>query len=358
MLAMKRFYIAATLLCLANFLLVGAQAETRLHPVNYLTIQEQSSYDAQRLFAGRVIGSQRAEIGFELAGQVLSVSVEDGERVETGQVLASLDTRSLKIEQTELNSARVEVSTRLAQIDKDLIRLQALRDKAYVSEGQLEALESNRQATAAQLAQVESKLKGVALRLQKSKLLAPFAGEIAGMQLEAGVLVAAGQPLMQIVQSSRSEAVFGISDQLGRNLVVGQPLPVMGDFGEWQANLISVSQNLDWRTQTRTVRVSMPVDAPAVDGNTAYLILPETRQVAGFWVPLQALLEDVRGTWAVYQLVPTEESRFQLKKRSVQVIYQYEGQVYLSGGLRSGDRVVSGGIHRLAPELHVILAQE
>ncbi|WP_373078456.1 efflux RND transporter periplasmic adaptor subunit [Zhongshania sp.] len=355
---MKRFYTAAALICLANFLNGAAQAETRLHPVSHLTIEEQESYEAQRLFAGRVIGSQRAEIGFELAGQVLSVSVKDGERVEAGQLLASLDTRGLQIEQTELNAARVEVSARLAQIDKDLIRFQALRDKSYVSEGQLETLNSNRQATAAQLAQVESKLKGVALRLQKSKLTAPFAGEIAGMQLEAGVLVAAGQPLMQIVQSSRSEAVFGISDQLGRNLVVGQPLSVFGDFGQWQANLISVSQNLDWRTQTRTVRVSLPVEAPAVDGNTAYLLLPETRPVEGFWLPLQALLEDVRGTWAVYQLAPTEDGVFQLKKRSVQVIYQFEDQVYLSGGLRSGDRVVSAGIHRLAPELHVSLAQE
>tara|TARA_R110001583_G_scaffold48791_1_gene152728 strand:- start:5860 stop:6927 length:1068 start_codon:yes stop_codon:yes gene_type:complete len=355
---MNRFYKAATLICLANFLPMLAQAENTLLPVSHLTVEEQSSYQAQRLFAGRVIGGQRAEIGFELAGQVLTVNVDDGEHVEAGQLLASLDLRALKIERAELKAAQVEVSARLAQIDKDLVRLQALREKSYVSEGQLETLRSNQQATAAQLTQVESKLNGVALRLQKSQLLAPFSGEIAGMQLEAGVLVAAGQPLMQIVQTSRSEAVFGVSEQLGRNLVVGQPLKMFGDFGDWQVNLISVAQNLDWRTQTRAVRVAIPAEAPVVDGNTAYLLLPETREVKGFWLPLQALLEDVRGTWAVYQLVGAEDDSFVLKKRSVQVVYQYEGQVYLRGELHSGDKVVSGGMHRLAPELHVSLAQE
>lgn len=355
---MKRFYTVVAVICLANFLPAQVRAEATLLAVSHLTVEKQSSYQAQRLFAGRVIGSQRAEIGFELAGKVLDVNVVDGEHVEAGQLLASLDLRSLQIERAELKAAEVEVSTRLAQIDKDLVRLQALRDKSYVSEGQLETLVSNRQATAAQLTQVESRLNGVALRIQKSRLIAPFSGEIAGMQLDAGVLVAAGQPLMQIVQTGRSEAVFGISEQLGRELVVGQPMAVFGDFGHWQASLISVSQNLDWRTQTRTVRVALPPEAPAVDGNTAYLSLAETRQVAGFWLPLRALLEDVRGTWAVYQLEPSDSGQFQLKKRSVQVVYQFEAQVYLSGELHTGDKVVSAGMHRLAPELHVILAQE
>jgi len=357
---MKRVYTLAAMLSLVIFMPAWAQADMPKRVVNSLVIERQPSYEAKRLFAGRVIGSQRAEIGFELAGKVLSVNVEDGDHVEAGQLLATLDLRALHIERTELEAAQHEVNTRLQQIDKDLQRFQALHEKAYVSDGQLESLRSNRQATAAQLAQVESRLKGVALKLKKSQLIAPFAGEVATMQLEAGVLVAPGQALMQVVQTNSNEAVFGISDQLGRNLVIGQALTVFGDFGEWQSNLIAVSQNLDWRTQTRTVRVSLPAQAPAVDGNTAYLQLPETRAVAGFWLPLQALLEDVRGTWAVYHLAPNPEiaGSYQLQKRSVQPVYQFGGQVYLSAELNSGDRVVSGGIHRLAPGLHVSLAQE
>jgi RND family efflux transporter MFP subunit len=355
---MNRLYTVLATMSLSLLLPILAQAEMTLHSVSSLTLKQEPAYHAQRRFAGRVIGGQRAQIGFELSGQVLKVDVEDGEHVEAGQLLASLDTRALEIEQRELSAVHREVSARLGQIDNDLARLQALRDKSYASEGQLEALQSNRQATAAQLAQVASKREGLTLRLDKSRLIAPFAGEVASLELEAGVLVAPGQPVIQLVQTSRSEVVFGISDQLGRNLVVGQPMTVFGDFGQWQAALISVSQNLDWRTQTRTVRVALPAESAAVDGNTAYLLLPESRQVPGFWLPLQALLEDVRGTWAVYQLVPSENGSYQIKKRSVQPLYQFEGNVYLTAELNSGDRVVRAGIHSLAPGLHVKLAQE
>jgi RND family efflux transporter MFP subunit len=335
-----------------------AQADITRQRVNSLVIERVPAYEAQRLFAGRVIGSQRADIGFELAGQVAEVLVEDGQQVRAGDVLASLDTRALKIEQSELRAAHREVSARLAQIDRDLVRFRNLRESGYVSEGQLDELNSRRMETAAQSAQVDAKLKGVALRIKKSLMTAPFSGEISTQQLETGVLVSAGQPLMQLVVTGNTEAVFGISDRLGRHLIYGQTLLVSGDFGEWPASIISVAQNLDWRTQTRTVRVQLPSEAEAVDGNTAYLHLPEERQVAGFWLPLSALLEDVRGTWAVYQFVPVEDGGFQLRKRSVQPVYQYQGRVYVDGELQTGDRIVSGGLHRLSPNLHVSLANE
>ncbi|CAA0079527.1 efflux RND transporter periplasmic adaptor subunit [Zhongshania aliphaticivorans] len=354
---MQRFIVLASLL-VAVFTPLSAQAEVILQRVNSISIERLPAYEAQRLFAGRVIGSQRADIGFELAGQVAEVTVEDGQQVKAGDVLARLDTRSLAIEKSELTAAQHEVSARLGQLDKDIIRFRNLRESGYVSAGQLDELTSRRSETAAQLSQVDARLKGVALRMKKSRMTAPFNGEISTQQLEEGVLVSAGQPLMQLVVTGNTEAVFGISDRLGRNLIYGQSLVVSGDFGQWPASIISVAQNLDWRTQTRTVRVQLPTNAPAVDGNTAYLHLPEKREVAGFWVPLTALLEDVRGTWAVYSLAAVKDGSYQLRKRSVQPVYQYQGRVYVDGELRTGERVVTAGLHRVSPGLHVSLASE
>ncbi|RNL67681.1 efflux RND transporter periplasmic adaptor subunit [Zhongshania marina] len=355
---MQGFILRAGSIAIFLLLPLIALADMALQSVSSVAVERLPAYEAQRLFAGRVIGSQRADIGFELAGQVAKVLVEDGQQVQAGEVLATLDTRALEIEQSELKAAHREVSARLAQIDKDLIRFRNLRESGYVSAGQLEELNSRRTETAAQRAQVDAKLKGVALRIKKSLMIAPFSGEISTQQLETGVLVSAGQPLMQLVVTGNTEAVFGISDRLGRNLVYGQTLRISGDFGEWPVSIISVAQNLDWRTQTRTVRVQLPAEAAAVDGNTAYLHLPEERKLAGFWLPLSALMEDVRGTWAVYQLVPVEDGSYQLRKRSVQAVYQYQGRVYVDGELQTGDRVVSGGLHRVSPGLHVSLAAE
>jgi RND family efflux transporter MFP subunit len=355
---MQRFILQAGFVMAACFMPLAALSEVSIQSVSNTVIERLPSYQAQRVFAGRVVGSQRADIGFELDGKIAKVTVEDGQQVKAGDILARLDTRSLDIEKSELTAAQREVSARLEQLDKDLIRFRNLRKSGYVSVGQLDELTSRRLATAAQLAQVDARLSGVALRKKKSAMTAPFSGEVSTQQLEEGFLVSAGQALMQLVATGDVEAVFGISDRLGRNLIYGQVLAISGDFGEWQVSVISVARNLDWRTQTRTVRVQLPAEAPAVDGNTTYLHLPEERQVAGFWVPLTALSEDVRGTWAVYYLAAADNDLYEVRKRSVQPVYQYQGRVYVDGELQTGDRLVTTGLHKLSPGLRVSLAAE
>jgi RND family efflux transporter MFP subunit len=355
---MQRFILQAGFVMAACLMPLAAFSEVSIQSVSNTAIERLPTYQAQRVFAGRVVGSQRADIGFELDGKVAKVTVEDGQQVKAGDILARLDTRSLYIENSELIASQREVSARLDQLDKDLIRFSNLRESGYVSVGQLDELTSRRSATAAQLSQVDARLRGVALRNKKSTMTAPFSGEVSTQGLEEGFLVSAGQPLMQLVATGDVEAVFGISDRLGKSLVYGQGLAISGDFGEWPVSVISVTRNLDWRTQTRTVRVQLPAEAPAVDGNTTYLHLPEERHVEGFWVPLTALLEDVRGTWAVYYLAAAGDDLYQVRKRSIQPVYQFQGSVYVEGELQTGDRLVTAGLHRLSPGLHVSLAGE
>ena len=326
-------------------------------PVKVGGIKRQQSYDVQRLFAGRVLGSQRADIGFEVAGRVVRLHVVDGQRVERGQLLAELDTKALEIERGELRAARREVQARIEQLRLDQERFNALAEKGYVSQGQLDELDSRLRATREQLTQVAEQLRGVELRLQKSTLTAPFAGEIASLNIEEGVVVAVGRTVLQLVETGNNEAVFGVSDQLGRDLLPGEGMEIARGDQRWSVTIISVSRNLDWRTQTRTVRVQLPKEAPFVDGETVHLLLHEVRQKPGFWLPMTAMVGDVRGTWAVYQIAEGEEG-VHLRKRSVQPLYQFRGNVYVQGELQDGDRVVTDGTHRLVPGEAVTIAKQ
>ncbi len=345
------------LLCLL-LMAVADLVQASPHPVKSERVERQAGYEVQRLFAGRVVGSQRADIGFELTGKVRRLQVVNGQSVVKGELLAELDTEALDIEQGELRAASREVRARFQQLARDYKRYNSLSDKGYVSEGQMDELKSRLRSTRAQLKQVEEKLKGNELRLQKSRLLAPFSGEIAALTIEEGVVVAAGQAVLQLVETGSSEAVFGVSDQLGRDLVLGQELLIRRGQQLWTVKLLSVSRNLDWRTQTRSIRVQLPAETPLVDGETVHLILPENRQREGFWLPMSALLGDVRGTWAVYQVSVDGQGEYHLRKRSVQPLYQYQGQVYVDGALQNGDRVVVAGTHRLAPGLRVMLSDD
>jgi RND family efflux transporter MFP subunit len=346
-------------LLLISLALVGSHLiyADSLHPVMTQAVEHQQSYQVERLFAGRVMGSQRADIGFEQPGRVAKVLVEDGQVIAAGDTLAVLDQRSLKIEQIQLQAQQTEIRARLGQLRRDLERYRALREKSYVSEGQLDALETQLQANQAQDAQLAAQLDGVQLRLDKTRLKAPFAGEIARLQLEEGMVVSQGQAVMQLVELGRSEAVFAISDRLGRDLTLGQSMQVFGDFGDVQASLVAVANNLDWRTQTRNIRVVLPRENAAVDGNTAYIRLPQRRVAEGFWVPQQALLEDLRGTWAVFALSGDGGADFVVRKHSVQVLYHHRGRAYIQAELEDGRLIITEGLHRLAPGQRVRLAE-
>lgn len=352
---------ANALLMALLLMLAGVYCELAIagpHPVKVVEVERQLSYEVTRLFSGRVVGSQRANLGFELPGRVEGVLVEDGQKVAAGEVLATLNTDALKIEQRELRAAKAEVLARLQQLDKDLQRFGQLSEKGYVSQGQLDELRSRQQSASAQLRQTEEKLRGLELRLKKSRLTAPFSGEIAGVDVEAGEVVPGGAALMQVIQSGSIEAVFGVSDRLGQDLIIGQTLLVHGSKGRWEAKLIAVSTNLDWRTQTRSIRVELPEKAPLVDGETIQLVLQEERQQAGLWLPMAALVEDVRGSWAVYEVADIDGRQRTLVKRSVQPLYQYQGQVYVDAELADGAYVVKAGVHRLAPGQQVVLFSE
>ena len=119
-----------------------------LQPVITEPVHRQDGYEVFRVFAGRVLGSQRADIGFEQAGVVQQVLVDDGQAVKAGELLAKLDRRSLNIERDQLKARQQELNARLSQLQRDVVRYKALREKSYVSEGQLEELET--QVTASQ----------------------------------------------------------------------------------------------------------------------------------------------------------------------------------------------------------------
>lgn len=349
-----KFFSVFLFLC---WTLLGQSSWAEPRPVATHTVKMQDSYQAKRLFSGRVLGSKRAAIGFELDGRVQSVSVDNGDYVEAGSELARLDTEALQIQKVELQAAHKEVSTQLQQFQRDLNRFTELSEKGYVSEGRLDELNSTVAATEARLKQVQQRLRGVELSLSKSVLRAAFPGEVAGLKIEVGAVVGQGRPILELVETAENEAVFGLPGPVAQQLTLGQDVELLEQQRLLHGSVISVARNLDWRTQTRRVRVSLPSDAPLVDGQTTYVLIPQQRRQRGFWLPKQALLEDMRGTWAVYQLsLDQQTGSYTLRKRSVQVIYQYRGQVFVASELQDGDLLVSGGTHKYAPGQQVSIA--
>ncbi|WP_372782487.1 efflux RND transporter periplasmic adaptor subunit [Litorivivens sp.] len=324
------------------------------HPVNIVQVAPQDSYLANRRFSGRAVAAQRSALAFELPGTVNAVHVENGDKVKQGDVLVELDRRLLEVQANEVAAALAEVQASLEKSERDLRRQQSLQSKGYSAQQSIDDLNANIKILSAQRERLRAQQQGVALRLEKSVLVAPFDGEVVAKAVDSGVIVKEGQPALELVETSHTEAVIGIPEVMKSSVSAGQTVTVSGLFGTTEAEVESVSVTVNPNTLTHSVRIRFPATTQVADGSIVYMLLDQRVEAEGFWLPLSALLEGYRGTWAVYTL----NDQKVLEKSSVTPLYQVGERVFVSAGLAAGTQVVANGVHRYAAGQEVEVAKQ
>jgi membrane fusion protein (multidrug efflux system) len=185
-----------------------------------------------------------------ISGYVTEVDVHDNEPVRAGQVLLRIDTRDLQAKadtaEGALQNARAQVSVARANVatartawnkaDQDLGRYRALLQKQEISQqqhdtahaaadaakSQVEAAVQQVQAASGQVAQKQADLDWARLQLSYAAVTAPASGVVSKKDVEVGQLVAAGQPLMAIVEGSEVWVVANFKETQLRKMRVGQ----------------------------------------------------------------------------------------------------------------------------------------
>jgi RND family efflux transporter MFP subunit len=184
---------------------------------------------AQQIRSGPAISGtlqpeQQANVRAEVGGTVLQTYVEQGQRVNKGQVIARIDDAALR--EAEL-SARAAVTTAQNTVDlnkRQLDRNDALLKAGAIAERDLEIARNQYSAAEAQLANAKAQLANAAKQLSKATITAPFAGIVSARQASAGDVVQPGGALYTIVNpvSMRLEASVP-ADQLSA-IRVGAPV--------------------------------------------------------------------------------------------------------------------------------------
>jgi len=185
-----------------------------------------------------------------IPGYVTEVGVRDNESVKAGQVIVRIDPRDLQSKvdtaQGAVENARAQVSVARANVsaaraasnktDQDLARYRPLRQKEEISQqqfdaaraaaeaakSQLEAAAQQVQAASGQVAQKQADLDWARLQLSYATVAAPATGVVSKKDVEVGQLVAAGQPLMAIVEGSEVWVVANFKETQLRKMRVGQ----------------------------------------------------------------------------------------------------------------------------------------
>ncbi len=74
----------------------------------------------------------------------------------------------------------------------------------------------------------------------------------------------------------------------------------------------------------------------------------DIREKPGYWIPLSAMTDGLRGVWNVFALNESNQE-LRIERRSVQVLYANNDHAFVTGAISNGERLVSDGLHRLVP---------
>ena len=167
-----------------------------------------------------------SSLSFEIGGQLKAVTLTVGQKVQLGDVLAEIDPRSL---QTQVDQASAGVQQAQAQLDNaegDFQRKEELLKRGVATQAVFDQSRATLLSSRAQLDQARRQLELANHNLDRSKLLAPFSGTIARVEVKSFAQVAAGQPIVTLYSDDRFEMSFLAPSPTFQSLKVGQAVDV------------------------------------------------------------------------------------------------------------------------------------
>jgi len=247
---------------------------------------------ATQKLPGVVRPGKRAVLSTRIAGTLLSVEVDPGDTVKTGDLLATVDAREVDaaIEATRAKITAAESAAQQARLDSQ--RLQRLYEEDLIARVRAERAEVKRQELEAQLQAARSELDAQQANLSYTRLTAPFNGQIAETLVDAGSFVGPGQALMVLEAREQWRVDVPVSSQMAASLTPGQLLSVITgpDHATLPAHLTSVIPALDNQGTGQKLRLTMDASSDQLAPGQVVSVLapnPEARQPRnGDWVGL------------------------------------------------------------------------
>jgi membrane fusion protein, multidrug efflux system len=313
--------------------------------VKVLTVGE-SSATSDLEFSGEVRARIESNLGFRVAGKVLSRPAEIGQRVKAGQLLAQIDPQDYRS-----NADAAEAQLMAAQTNRDVAgadfkRYQDLHAQGFISAAELQRREAAYVSAQAQWKQAQAQSSVQGNQSGYTRLLADGAGIVTSVDASAGQVVAAGQPVVRLALDGPRDVVFSVpEDKLGL-LKTGDKVKVRQwvDGQVLEAVVRDVSASADSVTRTFVAKAALPKDAAPVLGSTVTVSLARGKDAAKtIKLPTSALRLEA-GATSVWVLDPNTMT---VKSQAIEVNTAEGNEAVVTSGLQNGDQVVLSGVHVL-----------
>jgi RND family efflux transporter MFP subunit len=289
---------------------------------------------------GSLAAWQESVIGAEANGlRLTDVKVNVGDRVRQGDLLATLQSDSLRAELAQAQASLSEAQANLQKTRTDTEAARALVQKGFISATQMSQSQLNESVALARVEAAEAMIQVQRVRLGQTQVRAPDAGVISARNATLGSVVGAGTELFRLIRQGRLEWRAEVTaSEIGR-VPVGAPVAVVTASGaEIKGRVRMIAPSVD--PQTRNALVYVDLQEPlgsaragmfargVIDlGASQALTLPQTAVI-------------VRDGFSYAYLVDSDQKVAQSKVQTGRLIGD---RIEVLGGLPAGARVVASG---------------
>jgi len=142
----------------------------------------------EKFFPAIIEEAQEVNLAFRVAGPIFKVHVKEGQYVKKGQLIAEMDSRDYEVQKSAAEAQAL-------QLKSEFERVEELKNRNSVSENDYEKMKAGKEMA-------EAKYRNTVDQLNDTKLYAPFSGYITEVMFKNGELVNQGTPIVSIVDVS------------------------------------------------------------------------------------------------------------------------------------------------------------
>ena len=305
------------------FLLLSVQINTEPLSLEILEVSIIDSYKVKKQLPGKLFPVQQSKVSFQIGGKIQNIYVDIGDKVLKDDILAELDNREIT---ANLNQAKAKY-----QLAKQLLdRFKDLKAQGHISIQELDKAQSD-------FLVAQSQFDFYKVKLEQTKILAPFNGLIQSRYLDEGSVINPGLAILEIIDSEKVEAHVALPLYLIDKISIQESF-TFNLNGELINGVLKRLSPMSLGGSNNRLAI-FEFNTFFVPGAVINLELEINEIERGTWIPIKALSQSDGGLWSVY----TVDKNNSISKELVEVIY-YEGKnVYVSGTLSDGDLVIKGG---------------
>jgi HlyD family secretion protein len=182
---------------------------------------------------GKIQPEEEVQISSTITAWITSITVAEGDTVQPGQLLISMDEKQYRAAYNQTLSGVKSAEANLKQVKAQKERTESLFEKDLISKQELEKIEATFELASSQLDQARSSLLSREDELSKTKLLAPAFGIVTSLTKEVGEMAVGGMfnpgVVMTIADLTRMEVLVDVNENDVVTVMVGDTAEIEVD---------------------------------------------------------------------------------------------------------------------------------